>query len=518
VKSHANCLMGIDLGSSSCKVVVIDERGRLLATGQEPCPPRFPRPGWVEQDAEAWYHACVYAIRRCLADGAIDPSRISALSVCGVAHSAALLDEHDRPIRPVIMWGDARGAAQTRWLQQEHGDAILDISFQAVHASWTLAQLLWVRQNEPEVWRRLRRVLLCKDYIVYRLTGAWQTDGYDAIGTQMLDVRSGQWSAVLADMIGLPLGCLPPIRPATAVAGQVTARAAEETGLWPGTMVAVGSGDSVVEALGVGVVEIGQCIVKLATSGTVSVVTAEAKPRRQVMTYCHVVPQRWFTIAATNYGASAANWFSKSLLGQAQGSDADSMDALAALAPPGSEGLIFHPYLQGERTPYWDPYLRGDFLGITARHQKPHFARAVLEGVSFALRDCLDALRAMNLTTSSFYLLGGGARSPLWQQITADILGVELNVPVGDAAAHGAALLAGVAVDQYASLEQGVSLALPTVTHVRPNEDTQTIYADLHAIYRQTKEALTNMYHELSRLYIGGDAEPTQPPTPAKDT
>ncbi|NOK62772.1 MAG: xylulokinase [Chloroflexi bacterium AL-W] len=491
-------LLGADIGTSSCKVVLINTRGDTIATSRIAYQTNYPHTNWAEQNPEEWYDHFCQAVRQCIQSAHVATASIHAVSVCGPAHDVVLLDRHGRALQSVILWSDRRSTPQAQWLENLYGDVIFDTSYQPVSPHWTLAQLLWIKERQPEIWQQMTRLMIRKDYICYRLTGSWATDWYDAIGTQLFDVQQGRWSQALCDLIDLPMSYLPPVRDATAISGRVTQQASEDTGLAVGTCVAVGSGDSVVEALGAGVFEPGQGIVKLSTSGSVSVVTATPRPSHKTITYHHLIPDRWYSIAATNSGAAAAQWF-VDVFGRVPMSG--NLDQIAAKAEPGNLGLIFHPYLQGERAPHWDPYLRSDFVGITIQHQQQHFARAVLEGVAFSLRDCLELCYSLDLDIHEFYVLGGGARSPLWRQIIADIFGHTLiETPTVNLAAYGAALLAGVAHRTFASFEEAVLMGKQQQTVTEPNPKTIPLYADLYVLYQRLTKSLAPIYHDLSLL------------------
>lgn len=491
-------LLGADVGTSSCKVILINTCGDTVATSRVSYQTNYPHTDWAEQDPEEWYYNFCLAVRQCIQRAAISPSDIQSVSVCGPAHDVVLLGRDGRALQPVILWSDRRSTPQAHLLEELYGDLIFDTSYQPVSPHWTLAQLLWIKECQPAIWQQVARLAIRKDYITYRLTGSWATDWYDAVGTQLFDVQQGTWSQTLCSMIGLPVSYLPSVHDATSINGRVTSQASEDTGLVAGTYVAVGSGDSVVEALGAGVFEPGQGIIKLSTSGSVSVVTATPRPSHKTITYHHLLPNRWYSIAATNSGAAAAQWF-VDVFGRAPVSG--NLDKIAAQAEPGNLGLIFHPYLQGERAPHWDPYLRSDFVGITVRHQQQHFARAVLEGVAFSLRDCFELFHSLDVHIHEFYVLGGGARSPLWRQIIADIFGRSLiETPYVNLAAYGAALLAGVAQGTFASFDEAVQVGQRQQTITEPNPKTAPLYAELYMLYQRLTTSLAPIYHDLSML------------------
>lgn len=501
-------LIGVDAGSSGCKVTAITTQGQVRASSKTyPYPIRYPKPGWAEQNPEEWYQAACQAMQACLALDNLKPQDVIGLSVTGPAHNVALLDAGGQILYPTIHWSDLRSVAQSERLEAAHGGRIFDLTCQRVNPSWTLTQLLWLKENEPEVWSRLRQILVTKDYARYRLTGGYQTDGYDAIGTQLYDVKNDSWSAELCDLLGFPVAWLPTVAPAHSIAGGLTPKAARDTGLLAGTPIAIGSGDSVVEAFGVGAIEPGQCLVKLGTAANVNLVTAQLLPSPKSLTYRHVVDGCGFTITATNSGAATMRWFRdvfchhEAIRAEAEGVSVYGLiEALASEAPPGCEGLLFHPYLMGERSPYWDPQLRGDFVGISARHRLNHFARAILEGVAFSIRDCLAAVEALGQPITERRLLGGGSKSPLWRQILCDVLGQPLLKPAVDDAAFGAALLAGVAVGVFADWRSAVGNCVEVEQILQPDGEAHARYDDYFEVYRAIARDLSMHSHRLAEL------------------
>lgn len=500
-------LLGVDVGSSDCKTILIDESGRFIASASQPYPTEYPQVGWAEQDPQDWYDSACQSIRKCVAQAEIDPLQIAGLSVDGPAHNVALMDEAGAILYPVIHWSDLRSTPQAERLKEQCGDNIYAITYSQVNPSWTLTQLLWVKENRPEVWSKLRRILVTKDYVRYRFTKNYQTDVYDAIGTQLYDVAQNQWSEELCNLIGFDVEWLPDVVSSDAISGTLCVAAARDAHLPAGIPVAVGSGDSVIEALGIGAVEPGQCIVKLGTAANVNIVTAQAQPSKQSITYRHVVDENWFTITATNSGASTMRWFRDTFcrleLQQAEQNNLnvyDLIDQLAADSPAGAQGLIFHPYLMGERSPYWDPYLRGDFVGVSARHKMNHFARAILEGVAFSIRDCLQVVESLGQSISSLYLIGGGAKSRLWRQVLCDVLGRPLIKPAIEDAAFGAAVMAGIAVGVFADWRVAVDTCVQVEEILEPETKTQPLYDEYFEIYRDVTRDLAQHSHRLAKF------------------
>ena len=344
-------LIGVDVGSSDCKVMILETTGKIIASSRQSYPTTYPRLNWAEQNAGDWYAAACSAIREALAESSIITQNIIGLAIDGPAHNVALLGEDDEPVYPVIHWSDLRSTPQAEYLKQIHGSAIFELSYSTVNPSWTLTQLLWLKENEPYIWSRVRRVLVTKDYVRYRFTGVYQTDIYDAIGTQFYDIRASAWSDMLCELLEFVPQHLPSIAPAQSISGGLLPRAAKDCGLLAGIPVAVGSGDSVVEAFGTGAIRPGQGIIKLGTAANVNLVTAAACPSPHSITYRHVVDDAWFTITATNSGASTMRWFRDTFcrleVEQAARDGLDVyqlIDRLASGAPPGAQGLLFHPY------------------------------------------------------------------------------------------------------------------------------------------------------------------------------
>lgn len=449
-----NVLLGIDVGSSACKAAIVSPEGDRLASAAVRYPTHSPEAGWKEQDPEDWYRAACRAVRSCLADAAAGRARLKAAQVKGIAatgpaHNFILLDARGRPLGKAIHWSDTRSVSETEKLDRESGREIFDKTFQRMSTASTLSHLLWIREHRPDVWEQARVLLVTKDYLCRRLTGQYGTDPHDAAGTQLWDVRRKEWSAELCGLVGWDLSRLPEVRPAASVAGELLPDAARDLGVEPGVPVAAGSGDTAVEAFSLGAVEPGDCVLKLATSGNANLITRRGKPSAVCMTYPYLDFRLWIAIASTSSGAATLKWyvdgFCADVAQRAAGSDPyASIFEMAEEIEAGSAGLLFHPYLLGERSPYWDPRLSGAFHGIRDHHDRRHFVRAVMEGVAYSLRDCLEASQADNGKAERAWLIGGRAGSSLWAQIVSDVLGMDLRVPAVSDAAYGSALIAGL--------------------------------------------------------------------------
>ncbi|MFG1343725.1 xylulokinase [Xanthobacter autotrophicus DSM 431] len=501
----ADLLIGIDLGAGALKTSIIRTDGTLAGEASAALATSAPRPGWSEQDPANWWRALCETTSRALAQAGGDAARVAAVSFSAGAHTQVLEDADGRVIRPAILWNDQRSGAETRDLREQADTRILAIGANRANPTWTLPQMLWLRRHEPEAFSRVKRLYVAKDWLRSRLTGTWETDFIDAVGTLMADVSTGGWSPELCDMIGWPLDTLPPIIPSTAVAGRVTAEAARATGLAEGTPVVCGTSDTAAETYGAGMIREGLGVVKLATAATVSVLTRAPHPDFTVINYPHVVPDHWYVIAATNSCASAHKWLRDTFF-RRDGEDGSAvfthMDRRAAAVEPGSEGLFFHPYLNGERSPHWDPLLRANYVGMGFNHGPGHFVRALYEGIAYSLRDCMQALNAKGLAFSTARLTGGGAKSVLWRQIVADVLNVEVELPAVAEASFGAALIAGVGVGAYADARDAAR-AIDIVWRTSPDPSRAERYAKGHLIYRDIQAALAPLNHRIHAFVQG---------------
>lgn len=501
----ARHVMGIDIGAGSLKATLVDDAGRVAGTGTWPIATATPHPGWTEQDPDSWYAAACKAAQAALAAAGVAGTDVAAVSFSAGAHTPVLLDENQRPLRPAILWSDQRSAAESRELREKHGPEILSIGFNQANPTWTLPQLLWVARHEPEVVRRTRRLMVAKDYLRFRFCGGWHTDRTEAVGTLLYDCGANAWSDRLACLIDWPLETLPPLVDPTAVVGEITCDAAVASGLAPGTAVVCGTSDTSAEAYGGGAVRPGDGTVKLATAGTVSVIADGPTVHDTLINYPFAVPGRWYTIVGTNSCASAHKWLRDRVLEAGEGSF-DRLDALAQKVPAGAEGLLFHPYLNGERSPHWDPLLRADFLGLTMAHGQGHFVRALYEGIAYSLRDCLGALRGQGLTIEAARIVGGGARSRLWRQIVSDVLQLPIALPEVTDASFGAALLAGVGCGLFESEEQAADACVRFTERHEPDAARAAVYDEMFELYRLSQARLAGINHRLGAVAARGAA------------
>lgn len=492
-------LLGVDIGTSAVKASAINMSGEILSQGSASYETQYPRTGWAEQSPEDWYEGACRAINSCLVSRKFKGSEIGGIALVGPAHNVALLDNRDRIIRSCIHWSDLRSEPQTKRLNETAGDRIFNASGQTVNPSWTLSQLAWVQESEPENWKRIRKILVTKDYVRYRFTGEYLTDPYDAVGTQLYDLNRGTWSDEMCSLICLDPQLLPVVRSSHGSAGTLSASVATRLGLSPGVPVAVGGGDSAVEAFGAGAMIPGDCVVKLGTSGSVNVVTASPETSRKTLTYPYLIDTLGLTIAVTSNGAAAVRWLRSNVISRNDITFDELVDS-AKNVPAGSRGLVFHPYLSGERTPHWDPQLRASFIGLSGSHGLPEMVRAVLEGVAYALRDCMETVKELGFQVKSPILLGGGSRSPFWSSIVASVLDIELRKPQFDDASVGAAKLAGVSVGSYANWTEAARVGAARNDLIVPNPKDIGTYDDYFQVFRDSVRDIGPYYHRLYQL------------------
>jgi xylulokinase len=485
-------LLGIDLGSGSVKLTLLTKEGRIAATEVCEYPTIYPCVGWAEQMPQAWRTALHTGIVLLLKSAGISADEIAAIAPDAATHTTVLLDEEGVPLENAILWTDQRSAREVEYLNNNYMETIQKITLNTPTTVWSLPQLMWVKKNRPEVWGRVRHLLFAKDYLRYCLTGALGTDGIDAMGSMLFDVEKECWSEVLCKIAGIPMHWLPRIYAPESLAGYVTKDAAGEFELCEGTPVFIGSTDTVLEQLAAGSVEIGHGTVKLATAGRICVISDHQCPSPFLFNYRHVVQGLWYPGTATSSCAASYRWF-RDVLGE---QSYDSLDDGAYRILPGSEGLMFHPYLQGELTPYNDSKLRSSFVGISSRHTKAHFTRAVLEGVAYSLKDCVETLKQEQLKMLRTRIIGGGARSPLWRQIVADVLGREVEKAEVDDSSFGAAMLAGVGIGWFTDFKDAAERCVRIQTITYPDETNKKIYASQFLKYKKIHDALAPIYHD----------------------
>ena len=482
-------LLGIDYGTGGCKVTALGTDGSFVGEASVEYVTYHDHPGWSEQEPQDWWDALCAALRK-LKDKGVDLSSVVAAALDGSTHNAVLMDAAYRPIRRTIMWTDQRAVAECATLRETLGDKIFGTAYQMPAPTWTLPQLMWLKAHEPEILSRTEHVLFVKDYVRYLLTGNAATDRIEAQGTLFFNMANMDWDKELVAMAGLRPASLPSFIAPTDVAGHVTASAAAATGLPEGLPIVCGSSDSAVEDYGAGAVEPGDLILKLATAGNVNSMTAEAHPHPKTLTYSHIVPGMWYSVSATNSAALCQRWMRDTW----DFADYGVMDKEAATSPIGANGVFFHPYLQGERCPYWDPSLRASFTGVSIASTRGDFCRALLEGVAFSLRDCYGTLQEMGLPVKRIFLIGGGARSKLWSEIVCNVFNRPVAVPTPGDASFGACLLAGTGIGVFSDVKDAVAKCLHVDRTIAPDPSSAEKYDSLYATYRQIHDALAPVY------------------------
>ena len=503
-------LLGIDVGTTGCKVLLIDVAGSVVADETREYPVSMPRPLWSEQNPDDWWEAVSAGITLVLHAAGAEADQIAGVGLTGQMHGLVLLDEHGEVLRPCILWNDQRTAEQCAAITETVGaQRSLELTGNPVLTGFTAPKLLWVRQHEPETYRRIGHVLLPKDYIRYRLTGEFFSEVSDASGTSMFDVGKRQWSDEMLAALDVPRAWLPEVTESPVASAKVNMAAAKATGLSAGTPVVGGGGDQAAQAVGTGIIDEGVVSATLGTSGVVFAASDSyrVEPEGRLHAFCHAVPGKWHLMGVMLSAAGSFRWYRDTLgeaeVRRAKRENRDPYDLLteaAADVPPGCEGLLFLPYLTGERTPHPDPNARGVFFGLTLRHRKAHLTRAVLEGVTYGLRDSLELMRDLGLAVKQVRASGGGARSKLWRQMLADVFNTPIvTVNVTQGAAYGAALLAGVGVGAYADVNAACETAVRVTGQKEPGR-AAAIYEDYYPRYRALYPALAAEFAAMARV------------------
>lgn len=479
--------MGIDVGTGGSRALLVDESGKVRAAFTAPHDEMtMAHPLWAEQRPENWWEASQIAIRGALAQAGVTGSSVRGIGLSGQMHGLSLLDAADEVVRPALIWCDQRSQPQVDSINQTAGrEFVLEQTANPMLTGFTLPKLLWVRDHEPRQYERIRKVLLPKDYLRFQLTGEYVSDVSDASGTGIFDVVHRQWAYPLADKLGVDRSLWPAVCESADISGRISARAAAATGLAEGTPVAGGAGDQAASAAGNGIVEPGIVSCTIGTSGVVFAHLAlpAYDPQGRVHTFCHSVRDAWHVMGVTQGAGLSLQWFRNQF---APGASYDQLTAEAASgSPAGAQGLFWLPYLMGERTPHLDATARGGWIGLTAKHTRADLIRAVLEGVAYSQRDCLQIIEGMGSPVASVRLSGGGAKSPFWRQMFADVFNRKVvTLETQEGSAYGAALLGMVATGAYSSLPQACSAVIREVDTVEPQADAAAAYAAGHKGYQ----------------------------------
>ena len=496
-------LLGIDLGTTGSTAAVLTPEGTVVAHASHGYEPTVPRPSWNEQDPEVWWTATVQSIRQVLAHDAVEADAIAGMGLTGQMHGLVLLDADGAVLRPAILWNDQRTGAECDAITERVGtDAVVDHTGNPILPGFTAPKIEWVRTQEPDVYDQATGFLLPKDYLRYRLTGVRATEVSDASGTSLFDVEQRRWSEAMCEAVRVPEAWRPRVTESAAVSARVHAAAAEATGLPEGTPVVGGAGDQAAQAVGTGVVEPDTAVVTLGTSGVVFAPTGRYQhdPEGRLHAFCHAAPDTWHLMGVMLSAAGSLRWYAGLFedLMDAGTQDYERLLSEAETVPPGAEGLLFLPYLSGERTPHADPNARGVFFGLHHRHERAHLTRAVLEGVAFGLRESLELMRAQNVTPTEVRVSGGGAQSALWRRILATVLDTSLiHTTTPHGAAVGAALLAGVGSDVFADVPTASQAAVQVKGRTTPTDDTAR-YDALFERYQALYPALTDPFDALA--------------------
>ncbi|HTC43180.1 MAG TPA: xylulokinase [Candidatus Acidoferrales bacterium] len=498
-------ILGIDVGTGGTRAVLIDLRGRVIsAATAEHAPMSSPHIGWAEQSPDDWWRAACQAIKECFAKSGTTPQEVSAIGLTGQMHGLVLLDAQDKVVRPALLWCDQRTGEECREITEQVGaQRLIELTANPALTGFTLPKIWWVRKHEPELWSRVRSLMLPKDYIRLRLTGARAIDVADASGTLMFDVVHRRWSKAMLEISRIDEGLLPKVFESPEISGHVHEQGARLAGLKAGIPVVAGAGDQAAGAVGMGIVKPGAVSATIGTSGVVFAATSAPvlEPKGRIHTFCHAIPNRWHVMGVTQGAGLSLRWF-RDQFGAGKDDGRDPYERLAeeaAKTPPGADGLLWAPYLMGERTPHLDPNARGALVGITAQHTRAHVIRAILEGVAFSLRDTVTLFREIGVPIESIRLSGGGARSALWQQIQADIYGMPVElIEADEGAAYGAALLAAVGTGNWTTVEAACETAVRVAKRVQPDAKTARLMDLQYVEYRKLYPALKVIQHNFN--------------------
>lgn len=494
--------LGIDTSTTSSKALIIDQMGKVIAVASSPHSLQTPRPMWSEQNPDEWWEAVSKCIKTSLEKAGIKGEEIAAIGLTGQMHGLVLLDEAGNVLRPAILWNDQRTQSQCDEIHQRFGkEKFIQKTGNVALTGFTAPKILWVKENEPDVFARARHVLLPKDFVRYKLTNEYAMDKADGSGTVLFDLRARDWSDDVLAALDIPRSWMPPTFEGTEFTGYMTEAAAALTGLKAGTPVAAGGGDQEAGAVGMGAVETGVVALTVGTSGVVFATTPSAliEPNGRLHAFCHAAPGMWHFMGVMLSAAGSLQWYRDTL---APEMSFDDLVKEAEAVPAGSEGLLFLPYLSGERTPHPDPLARGAFIGLTVRHSRAHMTRAVLEGVSFGLKDSFTLIQNAGLgKITQIRASGGGTKSPLWRQILASVLNAELvTVNTTEGGAYGAALLAGVGAGAWKDVASACKACIKITGSTQPVPEQVKIYQKAYLIYQELYPELKGSFAKMTEL------------------
>lgn len=504
-------LIGIDLGTSGVKTVLFDESGKPVASSTVEYPLYQPKLGWAEQDPEEWWRGTCESINNVLLKSGVDKRDIKGIGLSGQMHGAVLLDKEDKVLRNAIIWCDQRSAAECDQITEIIGkERLIEITANPALTGFTASKVMWVKNNEPHIFEKIAKILLPKDYIRFRLTGEYATEVSDASGMQLMNIAERKWSDEVVSKLGLSTSMLGKMYESQEVTGKVTASAAAETGLNEGTIVVGGAGDQAAGAVGNGIVKPGVVSSTIGTSGVVFAYTDKLTidPLGRVHTFCHAVPNTYHIMGVTQGAGLSLSWFRDNFCAEEVMTSKLSdiyiyklLDAEAKTIGPCSDGLIYLPYLMGERTPHLDPNARGVFFGLTATHTKPHFVRSIMEGVTYSLRDCMEIIRGMGVNVSEVRASGGGGKSDIWRQMQADIFGTNINrIKSDEGGALGVAILAGVGAGIYKSVPEACEAIIQVKDTMAPIQENIGKYDKFYKLYTKLYKSLKDDFTQLNSI------------------
>jgi xylulokinase len=493
-------LLGIDLGTSGIKILAVNEKGEILASASEAYPLIQPQAGWAEQNTEDWWQGFLKAVKQIIADPAVKTSDIKALSLSGQMHGSVFLDKDGKVIRNPLLWNDTRTHRQCEYITKTVGEKkLLEMVGNPALEGFTLPKLIWLRDNEPENYKKVKTLFLPKDYIVYRLTGKLSTEMSDAAGSLLLDVKNRKWSEDLCGALDIDPGILPPVIESTDIAGIISSKASAETGLPIGVKVIGGGADNACGAVGNGIVEEGIVLASIGSSGVVLAHSnkMEYDPHGRIHSFNHSVPHNWYLMGVTLSAGLSMSWMKNNLFK----TDYDTINSEAASVHAGSKGLIFLPYISGERTPHRDPMARGAFIGLSGIHEQKHMMRSVFEGVSFALKDSLELIKGLGVKPKQIRVTGGGAKSNLWRQILADVFNKDVvTMQADEGPAYGAALIAGVGAGTWSDLPEAVQKTVRVGKTTKANPKDAEAYDKIYPLFKSLYQSLKNDFRTAYEL------------------
>lgn len=505
-------VIGIDLGTSATKTVLFDTNGAIIASSSCEYPMQQPKNGWAEQEPIDWYNAAIKTLKAVVAESNVNADDIVSLGISGQMHGLVMLDEANEVLRPAILWCDQRTGKECDELTEKLSkETLINITANPALTGFTASKILWVKNNEPEIFEKCRHILLPKDYLRFRLTGEYATEVSDASGMQLLDVPNRKWSETMIEAVGIKKEYLAKVFESPEITGYINSDTAEKTGLSVETAVVGGAGDNAAAAVGMGVVEEGKAFTTIGTSGVVFAHTNKPiiDPLGRVHTFCCAVPNAWHVMGVTQGAGLSMQWFKNNFCGEeiikAENGGKPvyiATDDMAASVSIGCDKLLYLPYLMGERTPHLDPDCRGVFFGISAMHTKAHFIRAILEGVTYSLYDCLLVLKEMNISPKTMLLCGGGSKSKLWKSIICDTFGLPAETSKSsEAAALGVAILAAVGAGIYPDVKTACNSMVPSGADVAyPDEANTAEYRKYHSIYTSLYKSLASDFKTLAKI------------------